>query len=732
MRTLRFKKCIAGMLGMACLMAVSNADTYVADLLTVQTMTTVPGVTDMDCSVDGYGYHLQIGVVTDNPVTVFGDNASNDFVRIRTDLRSNNGQIVLGIGGGWGTYTPLASNTDPANNFLSTPSDGWSTNWTAVSPAWFKSQTAPIGGFSPGLNWVMVRPDSLSTASPLQPDNQSFYTDTGAETNALVQQRAVAIGFIWTDVNKNDLFDNGDVFSSRWAISADTFAEMDTVTELNAIAVANNQPKPVGIAVTEFDSEIDLSWDNVADAAWGSYNVYRSEESGTNYTSVATGLTQPAYTNSGLVNGTTYYYVVTSVQTNGSESAYSDETSGTPTGAPQNLVATAGNATVSLDWDDSTNPLFGYYSVYRSEVSGSNYVLVASNLTASTHTDSGLVNGTTYYYVVTETDLLSYETPYSPEASATPAAPSLTVHDLTLATWPNNPIGSTYTYPIASRLIVQVMDPSDNSGFLGTFMVDFRDGLKTLRSQLNAWYAPSNKSGFTGSEVLSTDIEQSVVYLAPSTSGSAYYTSIPTDGEIFWFAQTAARENEYQNQTPYNDIAYGFRIIDQGTIGSPDAGDILELAGVIYSIGTGSVFGRTADELTALLAPVASPTPFETWTSDFGLSGDDAAAGFDFDGDGLVNLGEYAFGGNPTNSESTGEQPVMVMNGSGLQYVYRIVADTNVAHQVVTSTNLVVGGGSIGVTPLSTNEVGGFNIYSNAVDTSAEAKGFIHVEVSYQ
>ena len=72
-----------------------------------------------------------------------------------------------------------------------------------------------------------------------------------------------------------------------------------------------------------------------------------------------------------------------------------------------------------------------------------------------------------------------------------------------------------------------------------------------------------------------------------------------------------------------------------------------------------------------------------------------------------------------------------VMDDTGLKYVYRIIADANVAHQVVTSTNLVAGGGSINVTPLSTNEVAGYNIYTNEVDTSAQDFGFLQVELTY-
>ncbi len=85
--------------------------------------------------------------------------------------------------------------------------------------------------------------------------------------------------------------------------------------------------------------------------------------------------------------------------------------------APGNLVATAGNAEVSLDWLAATGAVT--YNVWRSTTSGSGYVLVAADITTTGHTDTGLGNGTTYYYVVTAVNEVG-ESGYSNEAAATP------------------------------------------------------------------------------------------------------------------------------------------------------------------------------------------------------------------------------------------------------------------------------------------------------------------------
>jgi hypothetical protein len=67
------------------------------------------------------------------------------------------------------------------------------------------------------------------------------------------------------------------------------------------------------------------------------------------------------------------------------------------------LTATAGNAQVVLNWNAASGATS--YSVLRSTVSGSGYAAVNSNISGTTFTDTGLSNGTTYYYVVTATNV---------------------------------------------------------------------------------------------------------------------------------------------------------------------------------------------------------------------------------------------------------------------------------------------------------------------------------------
>jgi fibronectin type 3 domain-containing protein len=87
-------------------------------------------------------------------------------------------------------------------------------------------------------------------------------------------------------------------------------------------------PAPTGLVATPGNQQVSLAWNAAAGAA--TYNVKRSTTSGGPYTVRSTGLTQRSYTDTGLTNGTTYYYVVSAVSSGGQEGANSAQASATP------------------------------------------------------------------------------------------------------------------------------------------------------------------------------------------------------------------------------------------------------------------------------------------------------------------------------------------------------------------------------------------------------------------
>jgi hypothetical protein len=91
-----------------------------------------------------------------------------------------------------------------------------------------------------------------------------------------------------------------------------------------------------------------------------------------------------------------------------------------PPPAPTNLTATAGNQQVTLNWTAAPGAVT--YQVNRGTTSGGPYnTIIHSGLTGTSDTDNTVVNGTTYYYVVTAFNSGGMS-PNSNQASATPMA----------------------------------------------------------------------------------------------------------------------------------------------------------------------------------------------------------------------------------------------------------------------------------------------------------------------
>jgi hypothetical protein len=90
---------------------------------------------------------------------------------------------------------------------------------------------------------------------------------------------------------------------------------------------------PTGLAAIGGNNQVALTWNASTGAT--SYNVKRDLASGGPYTTIAPAVTTTTHTDTTAVNGTTYYYVVSAVNSAG-ESANSIEVSATPE-APQSV-----------------------------------------------------------------------------------------------------------------------------------------------------------------------------------------------------------------------------------------------------------------------------------------------------------------------------------------------------------------------------------------------------------
>ncbi|HOO56031.1 MAG TPA: hypothetical protein PLN69_04360 [bacterium] len=115
-----------------------------------------------------------------------------------------------------------------------------------------------------------------------------------------------------------------------------------------------------------------------------------------------------AYTDTNLIAGKTYCYMIITVSTDGAESA-GVTTCGvpgedlTPPSRPTGLIAIPSNRSIKLTWNESIEAIA--YNVYRSGQKNSDYTKInTATVTVPIYTDTNLTNGQGYWYCVTSID----------------------------------------------------------------------------------------------------------------------------------------------------------------------------------------------------------------------------------------------------------------------------------------------------------------------------------------
>ncbi|MBU3107472.1 hypothetical protein [Clostridium gasigenes] len=160
---------------------------------------------------------------------------------------------------------------------------------------------------------------------------------------------------------------------------------------------------PIKLTTTAGDNVVDLSWNLASNT--GRYEVKKAITAGGTYTTIATTSTSDDYSDTNVINGTTYYYIITALNDFGGHTN-SNEVAATPNvpepsvpDAPTNLISSPDNG-VYLWWQQVQNATG--YNIKRSLIAGGSYTNILTIPTEQCYFyDNTAEERITYYYVVT-------------------------------------------------------------------------------------------------------------------------------------------------------------------------------------------------------------------------------------------------------------------------------------------------------------------------------------------
>lgn len=219
------------------------------------------------------------------------------------------------------------------------------------------------------------------------------------------------------------------------------------------------------LAIAQSSSAIKLSWtapSNNGGSSIKGYEIQRSSDGGNTWSTIKsnTGSTSTTFSNTGLLQATTYTYrvfAINSVGTSLPSNKASAITFGPPS-APTGLGAIASSSSkINLSWTAPSNnggSKIQGYKIQRSSDGGVTWYTIVSNTwsTTTTYSDSGLKPATSYNYSV-----------YAINSVGT-SAPSNIVTTKTLPTIPKSPSNLTTIASSTSKIKLSWISPSYNGG----------------------------------------------------------------------------------------------------------------------------------------------------------------------------------------------------------------------------------------------------------------------------
>jgi len=183
-------------------------------------------------------------------------------------------------------------------------------------------------------------------------------------------------------------------------------------------ATTKAPPSPVShlVAKTGKAREILLKWETVDEPEIKGYIIYRSNSEDEPFKKIAEVegkegdkfIDRSSFRHK-LLDGTTYYYLIRSINIGGVLSSDSKIVSGTTKAVPQaplGLEATLGEVKqITLTWNPNPEPDIAEYRIYRGNSSSGRFGEIGkSGVDRLTYTDKGLSDGKQYYYKIRAVD----------------------------------------------------------------------------------------------------------------------------------------------------------------------------------------------------------------------------------------------------------------------------------------------------------------------------------------
>ncbi len=277
---------------------------------------------------------------------------------------------------------------------------------------------------SPVVIDVVLSPEDITSMNASDPDptkrgwvkfTVSPYTGGGPvaaeEVRTIYNNQPGHYRYVWDNSEAAD----GIYKFEITAVSAKSMQGSTATTQFNVALL--NPPAPKGLVATPGNGQVSLSWDVPGIGDLDHYELWKGTTSGGE--TLLTTLDNPSYTDSAVTNGTTYYYQVLVVDTDGHKSSFSAEVSATPAvqadtvapTVPTNLTAVkqAGTGTIDLAWTPSTDlgtPATGVagYVIERSPNGTSGWTQLQGSYPNTTYPDYSAGWSSTWYYHVAAID----------------------------------------------------------------------------------------------------------------------------------------------------------------------------------------------------------------------------------------------------------------------------------------------------------------------------------------